>query len=440
MTVNTGTGNSTLDAMLNGLTWVPTTTPGTAVTVTYSFMTSAPAADGIVGFQPISSSDQALIEQALQTFSAVANITFTLIPGGGIADIMFGMANLTTDAGLTFIYSAPPANPQTGLASYTAAHTYFGTKNGVNLFLTLHELGNATGLTDFSGLPVAQDAVLGLPSFKANWAYSVMATNMPASFVPINISPITPQLLDIQALQYLYGANEYGHTPGATTSNAAELVYSFTTDNAPQCIWVGKNVPGKIGFDFSACTGSGRVTINLSAGSFSSTGITQLGNPAGEVSGNPYNNISIAYGTVLHHATGGGSGYATFQSVGTGNYSFTGLPGNTSTLDYSANPNSVSINLKTNTVIKDPDFSAPRPPFQLGPAHWQDKFNNVGVFVGNSSASETIHFSGASNQYSIVNYGDGTVTVDGPVEGGGLDTFWLTNIGNLVFTDKIIRI
>ena len=197
MTVNTG--NPILDATLNGLTWAPTATPGTAVTVTYSFMTSAPAADGVVGFQPISSSDEALIEQALQTVSAVANITFTLIPGGGNADIMFGIANLTTDAALTYSYSAPPANPQTGLTSYSAAHTYFSTKYGVNLFLALHELGNATGLTDFSGLPIAQDVALGLPASQANWAYSVMANNMPVNYVPINSLPNTPQLLDIQA-------------------------------------------------------------------------------------------------------------------------------------------------------------------------------------------------------------------------------------------------
>jgi hypothetical protein len=106
MTVNTG--NSILDAMLNGFTWVPTATPGKAVDITYSFMTSAPAADGVVGFQPISSSDQAVIQHALQTFQAVANIGFILVPGGGNADIMFGEANLGVGThGLTYMYSAP---------------------------------------------------------------------------------------------------------------------------------------------------------------------------------------------------------------------------------------------------------------------------------------------------------------------------------------------
>ena len=36
-------------------------------------------------------STQAVIQQALQTFQDVANISFIFVPGGGNADIMFGM-------------------------------------------------------------------------------------------------------------------------------------------------------------------------------------------------------------------------------------------------------------------------------------------------------------------------------------------------------------
>ena len=46
------------------------------------------------------------------------------------------------------------------------------------------------------------------------------------------------------------------------------------------------------------------MTINLNAGSFSSTGVTQPSNLVGEVVGWPYNNISIAYGTVVQNAIG----------------------------------------------------------------------------------------------------------------------------------------
>jgi hypothetical protein len=334
------------------------------------------------------------------------------------------------------------------LTPYAAAHTYFATSNSpdpVNFFLTLHELGNATGLTDFSSLSVAQDAALGLPASEANWHYSVMATNQPVDYVPtINNYPNTPQLLDIQALQYLYGANEYGSTEQAGVTSTG-LVYPFTTYNTPACIWVGKKVFGKTTFDFSACGGSGPVTVNLSAGSFSSTGVTQIGNPASEASGKPFNNISIAYRTVIHSAIGGGSGDTTFQSGGTGNYSFTGL-GTNNTLDYSADTSGVTIKLATHTVLKDfypPLRYFPVPlPFPVPifwPRRWQDKFANIQTFVGNSGASETIYFSGASNQYSIVNNADGSVTVADTVAGRD-ETVNLYNIGNLVFTDTTIRI
>ena len=91
-------------------------------------------------------------------------------------------------------------------------------------------------------------------------------------------------------------------------------------------------------------------------------------------------------------------------------------------------------------MIKDPDyFSAPHPPNQLGPAHWQDKFTNIEQFIGNSSVPETIHLSGASNQYTIENYGVGIFAITGTFERED-NSFWLINIGNLVCTDKIIQI
>jgi hypothetical protein len=74
--------------------------------------------------------------------------------------------------------------------------------------------------------------------------------------------------------------------------------------NDAECIWVGDSVGGKTTFNFSACTGT--VTINLNAGSFSSTGITPQGQSfptnTGSVAsyaGTPYDNISISYGTTI---------------------------------------------------------------------------------------------------------------------------------------------
>jgi uncharacterized repeat protein (TIGR03803 family) len=314
MTVTTAS-STILDATLSGLTWSPTL--GGPVNLTYSFMTAAPATDNVSGFQQISASDQTIISQAIQTFAAVANITFTLVPNGGNADIMFGEDTQSGTAGLTYpsAGSSGTGKAPNGFYPFNAAHIYFANSNQpdpVNFWLVLHELGNATGLTDFSGASLSEDASLGLPANEANFDYTVMANNWPAHGWPESSATVsnaqptapfseTPQLLDIQALQYLYGANETGFTTANATTTSSGLVYSFTTNNDAECIWVGSSVPGITTFDFSAS--SGTVAIDLNAGSFSSTGITPPGEsfPTGtgtaSYAGTPYDNISIAYGT-----------------------------------------------------------------------------------------------------------------------------------------------
>jgi hypothetical protein len=119
---------------------------------------------------------------------------------------------------------------------------------------------------------------------------------------------------------------------------------------------------------------------------------------------------------------GSGSGNF-FQSIGTGDYTFTGQ-GNYNTLDYSNDPNAVTIDLATGTVGKGNSY--------------QDTFTDFQFFVGNSSASNTIVFSGASNQYAIVDNTDGSVYVYDEVAGrnGAVE---LTNIKNLQFTDTTLN-
>jgi Ca2+-binding RTX toxin-like protein len=107
-------------------------------------------------------------------------------------------------------------------------------------------------------------------------------------------------LYDIQAIQYLYGANMSYHT-GADS-------YAFGKEAPLQCIW---DAGGTDTFDFSACTGA--TIINLNAGSFSSTA------PG-------YNNISIAYNVTIERAIAG-SGGSTIYANSSGNV-ITGGAGN----------------------------------------------------------------------------------------------------------------
>ena len=308
MTTSNNTGNPILNAMLSGLTWAKAV--GTSVNLTYSFATSAQDSFyqnfQITGFQPLTPTDQGAVDQALQAFASVANITFTFVPNGGDADIMFGLADLPSSIyGLTIPHGGATQLAPPGFSSIARADVYFTDADGFDpsSWLAMHELGNATGLQDFSGYPISTDVALGLPAADADFDYTIMANNFPShGFPPQGPYTSTPALLDIEALQYLYGANESGFTAGAT-STAAGLTYSFTDYNTPECVWVGDAVPGQTTFDFSACTGT--ALINLNAGAFSSTSLTPASFPIGADVGTLFNNISIAYGTVIKTAIAG---------------------------------------------------------------------------------------------------------------------------------------
>jgi hypothetical protein len=137
--------------------------------------------------------------------------------------------------------------------------------------------------------------------------------------------------------------------------------------------------------------------------------------------------------TDIQDFIGGGLGSATFQSIGTGFYTFTGKGAN-NTLDYSADTYAVTIILASDTVLKNVLFFGD-PLKGIPKSYWQDSFTDIQNFVGNSSANDTIVFDGASTQYTIVANADGSVTVTDTVAGRN-GTVHLDQIGFLQFTDK----
>ena len=187
-------------------------------------------------------------------------------------------------------------------------------------------------------------AETGLPAGDANYDYTVMANINNTSHAYSPYAPpvgIGPQLLDVLALQYLYGANQNGLTAGAVQTAGGQS-YLFTDNTPSQCIWVGSAVGGITTFDFSGC--SGKTIINLNPGSFSSTvastpagwlyqgGVDYTGSPG---VGTPSDNIAIAYGTTVQRAVGNNAGDVFIANSandtligGTGNDSFTVGAGN----------------------------------------------------------------------------------------------------------------
>jgi hypothetical protein len=112
----------------------------------------------------------------------------------------------------------------------------------------------------------------------------------------------------------------------------------------------------------------------------------------------------------------------TFHVKATGYHTYNGT-GTNNTLSYADDPDSVTINLTTDTVTK---------------GSYQDSFSDIQTFVGNASAVDAIVFSGASNQYTIVDHTNGSITVT-DTEAGRDGTVKLDDIENLQFTNTTLH-
>lgn len=266
-------------ALFPVLSWQDTNTLGTPVSLTYSFLNS-PTNGETSNFQPMNASLMTATRTGLSHFADVANITFTEVGRGG--DLQFGTANLGGGT-IGIAYSGWSSNGIYNNFVYgniyltNARFGFSSAPVGSDSYETLlHEIGHGLGLDHsfISGhYPGDERAV---PAGKDNNKYTIMSYIESYSNT---VSPTTLMLLDILAIQYLYGAN-HNYNAGNTTVDLSDFVA-----DGPAALWDGD------GIDTLSLAGfAGGQTLSLAEGIYSSLGSDD--------------NFVIAYGANIENATG----------------------------------------------------------------------------------------------------------------------------------------
>ena len=293
---------------------------GTAVTLSYSFLSSQPSYSEAKGFRPFSDTEKQATRDILAAIASVAGITFKEEASGG--ELTFAMDSQVDTLGYAYFpeysYSTRGkllavgqkidyagaiwlnGNEAWGSAAFAPGGSGYGT--------LIHEIGHALGLRH----PFESDLKSGyvLESSLDNYAHTVMSyTNHPYSIVGedaasgeyVYVEPETLMPFDIAALQYLYGQNTGYHT--------GDDIYTF--DSSRPFI---KTLWDAGGTDTISVAGFSRgCVINLGAGQHSSLAIApRLGPDAEDEEGigvyDGSDNLAIAQGVTIENAVGGSGG------------------------------------------------------------------------------------------------------------------------------------
>ena len=271
------TGTATLDGLIQGSAWQFSG----AKVLTYSFNEVTDEGANLGG--PWTETQKDAVREALLAWEAVANISFFEIPGSATienntANIAFGHVGdfLYPAAGLGIFPSPDFANQFLVEAEYSRAEyprlegdvlldDYAGEMQYLSpgqsgFWVGLHELGHTLGLKHpfddgANGRPTFTDLGIGAMdvSIQTTMSYDTPEYSLSDGYTA------TPMLLDIQAIQRMYGAN--------TTYHNTDNTYTLADDGALRTLW---DTGGNDWLDASNL-GTG-LQLNLAAGSINRFG------------------------------------------------------------------------------------------------------------------------------------------------------------------------
>lgn len=300
-----------------------------------------------------SANEKAGIRDAFETWSDITNVNFTEVgssggeisfeaPGGGETGRAFAQSTVNSPNGQDWYIISSRIVIDYDSGGFGSNPSDLG---DYALTTAIHEIGHAIGL-GHSGYYNAGD---GNPTYNndAQWTndtrqFSLMsywgASNSGANH--LGEFPSTPMVMDIYAIQSLYGANNSirsGDTTYGFNSNAGRDQFDFTVNTAPVvAIWDGG---GNDTIDLSSW--GMYQTINLNDGEFSNVG-------------GGTGNLAIAYNAAIENAVGG---FGRDDIYGNEfNNSISGGNGNDVIYGSAAN-DTISGDIGTDRVIYSYDFS-----------------------------------------------------------------------------------
>lgn len=303
------TGNSAIDSLLDGYHWssasiaysFPWTTNSTAYFSGYNGAAYSILSENTATYHyGLNATQQAAAQAALQAWANVANLSFNQVAdtASNVGDIRFAWTSATdiasTGTGAWGWGYTPngywPSGGDIWISSSVTSTTW--SSGSYNFNALMHEVGHALGLkhpfdssTDGGGASIdgTQYQVWDSRVFTI-MAYTVDQSHPDA--VGFTFNPTTPMLLDIAAIQSIYGAN-YSYNSGNTT-------YSFNDNPGQyyfQTIWDGG------GTNTISYSGTHNAYIDLRQGYGSAIGNSIYEFTATNPAAYQIKNIWIAYGT-----------------------------------------------------------------------------------------------------------------------------------------------
>ncbi|WP_422777777.1 M10 family metallopeptidase C-terminal domain-containing protein [Pseudomonas mediterranea] len=412
------TGNAQVDSLIYGTYWMDTLSNGTFSTaLTYSFMTTdsyfARSYSDVNEFTSgyvLSSAQQSAIVSALGKWSSVADIKFTQVSESStsVGDLRFGgYGDMDEDTAAWGYF--PGLSASAGDVWIGPATSDPSPVQGSYDYLTfVHEIGHALGLKHPFTPGPSNPTVLAAQYDDVR--YTVMSYHNSYSY-----EPTTPMLLDIAAIQSLYGANTLWQTGNNT--------YSWAADQSVfETIWdAGGNDTIDASNQLSA------VRINLNEGQFSKIGQAFLNTDTNAA----FNEgLAIAYGAKIENAVGSAND-DTLIGNALGNV-LNGLAGKDTLIGGAGNDTYVVDNI--GDVISEDSTLAGEIDTVRSSVSW-----GLGANLENLTLTGNDNVNGLGNALANVltgNAGDnvlvGGAGQDTLIGGAGNDTYVVDNVGDVI--------